>query len=211
MAKSQSGGIDKILANIWEKIVLGVAILITLGLIAMSATSGPNIDITPEQLTQLASRAEQNYANTKPDVIRENESFSAPRYSEVAKRIREAVSSTGYQIVAPFDPPMFEQRKKRGQPPVLPVSDLRAAAGHGAVAGLGDTGSGSVGVGSGYPGYPGSSPTMPTSPYPTATSTYPQMYGESETGYAGYSGYGGYGGPTGPSHGRRWVVVTGII
>lgn len=211
MAKSQSGGIDKILANIWEKIVLGVAILVTLGLIAMSATSGPNIDITPEQLTQLASRAEQNYANTAPDVIRENESFSAPRYSEVAKRIREAVSSTGYQIVAPFDPPMFEQRKKRGQPPVLPVSDLRAAAGHGAVAGLGDTGSGSVGVGSGYPGYPGSSPTMPTSPYPTATSTYPQMYGESETGYAGYSGYGGYGGPTGPSHGRRWVVVTGII
>ncbi|MGQ9505928.1 MAG: hypothetical protein ACUVQG_14250, partial [Thermogutta sp.] len=109
MAKSQSGGFDKILANIWEKIVLGVAIIVTLGLIAMSATSGPKIDITPEQLTQLASRAEQNYKATPPDVIKEMETFTSPRYSEVAKRIREAVSSTGYQIVAPFDPPMFEQ------------------------------------------------------------------------------------------------------
>ncbi len=205
MAKSQSGGIDKILANIWEKIVLGVAILVTLGLIAMSATSGAKIDITPEELTQLASRAEQNYNDTTPDVIKENETFSAPKYSEVAKRIREAVSSTGYQIVAPFDPPMFEQRKKRGQPPLFPVSDLRASAGHGAVAGLGDTGAGTVGAGTAYPGYPGGSPTMPSSTYPTG------MYGESETGYPGYSGYGGYGGVTGPSHGRRWVVVTGII
>jgi hypothetical protein len=212
MAKSQSGGFDKILANIWEKIVLGVAIIVTLGLIALSAGGGPKVDVTPEQLTQLASRAEQNYKATPPDVIKENETFAAPRYSEVAKRIREAVSSTGYQIVAPFDPPMFEQRKKRGQPPVFPVSDLRAAAGHGAVAGLGDTSVGVTGTGTAYPtgtpyptgsaspGYPGGSPTMPS-----------PEYGMSETGYPGYAGYGGYGGPTGPSHGRRWVVVTGII
>jgi hypothetical protein len=206
MAKSQSGGFDKVLANIWEKIVLGVAIIVTLGLIALSVSSSPKVDVTPEQLTQLASRAEQNYKATPPDVLKENETFAAPRYSEVAKRIREAVSSTGYQIVAPFDPPMFEQRKKRGQPPVFPVSDLRAAAGHGAVAGLGDTSVGPTGTGTAYPTgspYPG---------YPGATSTMPSPgYGMSETGYPGYAGYGGYGGPTGPSHGRRWVVVTGII
>ncbi|MGQ9762942.1 MAG: hypothetical protein ACUVQH_13630, partial [Thermogutta sp.] len=69
---------------------------------------------------------------------------------------------------------------------------------------------------------PGGSPTMPTMPPPPppknapgGSPTMPTMptgeYEMSETGYPGYAGYGGYGGTTGPSHGRRWVVVTGII
>lgn len=208
MAKSRSGGIDKLLANIWEKIVLGVAVLITLGLIIMSATGGSPVEVTPEQLTQLASRAEQNYKTTEPKPQVEFQS-----YAKVAQQIREPVSSTGYQIAAPFDPPVFEQRKKRGQPPIFPIRDLRAAAGHGAVAGLAAESTGAMG---GYPGYPGSGSTMPTGAYPSATyyggetsSAYPGS-GYSGSSYPG-SGYSGYGGTTGPSHGRRWVVVTGLI
>ncbi|MBC7353574.1 MAG: hypothetical protein H5U08_14530 [Thermogutta sp.] len=206
MAKKKSGSFDQLLAAVWEKIVLGVAVLITLGLIVMSFMSTPKVDVTPEQLTQLASRAEQNYKSTPPQPTRD-----VPGFAEVAKRIRESVSSTGYQIVVPFDPPLFEQRRKRGQPTVYPVTDLRAAAGHGAVAGLAG---GSAGTPTGYPGtgYPGSTGYPGTSGPPGMMTTMPETYGEEGPGYSGYSGYAGYGGgPTGPSHGRRWVVVTGII
>lgn len=211
MAKGKSPSFDQLLANTWEKIVLGVALLITIGLIALSFTSTPKVDVTPEELTQLASRAEQNYKNTPAQPTRE-----VPGFAEVAKRIRESVSSTGYQIVAPFDPPLFQQRRKRGQPPVFPVVDLRAAAGRGAVAGLASGSVGGTMTGIGYPTGVGSSGALGSGPMtsgPVATMPEPtSMYGEESASYSGYGGYPGYGtGPTGPSHGRRWVVVTGII
>lgn len=211
MAKGKATSFDQLLANIWEKLVLGLALIITIGLIALSFTTTPKVDVTPEELTQLASRAEQNYKMTPAQPTRE-----VPGFAEVAKRIRESVSSTGYQIVAPFDPPLFQQRRKRGQPPVFPVADLRAAAGRGAVAGLASGSVGGTMTGTGYPMGPGPSGILGSGPMtsgPVATMPEPtSMYGEESASYSGYGGYAGYGtGPTGPSHGRRWVVVTGII
>ncbi|GEM_PF-1188416 len=213
MAVTKGKGVQGLLADNWEKIVLAVVVLLALGLVGLSVTRTKGVDLTPEQLVTLASQAEQNYQGTEPTPTRD-----VVGYSAIAARIKESVSSTGYQLVAPFDPPLFAQLEKRGQPEIFRVRDLRASAGHGAVAGA-DPNSRPTTAG-GHPGAVGPSGYGPTGPVgappmpiSTGESPYSSEYGseyasagESAYGMAGYGGYSG-----GVTHGRRWVVVTGLI
>jgi len=211
MAATKGKGAQGLLAENWEKIVLALVVLAALGLVGFSLTGTKAVDLTPEQLTTMASQAEQNFQRTEPIPTRE-----VPGYSEVAKRIKEAVSSTGYQLAAPFDPPLFAQLEKRGQPEVFPVTGLKASAGHGAVAGADPSTLRTTAGPAGYPGAMGSTGYgtaagpmgAPPMPVMTGESAYGSEYGSEASGY-GMAGYGGYSG--GVTHGRRWVVVTGLI
>ncbi|MGQ9607583.1 MAG: hypothetical protein ACUVTW_15430 [Thermogutta sp.] len=206
MAAIRGKGVQGLLSENWEKMVLALVVLAALGLVVMSFTRGRAVDLTPDQLTSMAAQAEQNFQRTEPAPTRE-----VPGYSEVAKRIKEAVSSTGYQLAAPFDPPLFAQLEKRGQPEVFPVTGLKASAGHGAVAGADPATQRTTAGAVGYPGGTGSTGYGSTGPMgapPMPVTTGEDAYGSEYAGY-GMAGYGGYSG--GATHGRRWVVVTGLI
>ncbi|NMC19054.1 MAG: hypothetical protein GYA33_01430, partial [Thermogutta sp.] len=76
MAATKGKGVQGLLAENWEKIVLAVVLAAALGLVAMSLTRTKAVDLTPEQLTTLASQAEQNFQRTEPIPTREVPGYS---------------------------------------------------------------------------------------------------------------------------------------
>lgn len=193
MARGDSGSFQDLLAQNWEKIVLSLTALACVGLVALSLRGGEQADVTPDSLVTLASQAQNNIRNTEPEPTRE-----VRPYSRVASEIRVDVAEGAYTLAKPFDPPVFEPKKKREEPPVFPVVDLRGKGGHSAVP---KPRTASTTTGPGGSGYPGS-------PSPSGSEGYPSEYPGSSSSEYGYSGTGARAGST---EGVRYIVVTGLI
>ncbi len=111
-----------------EKLIFGAAV-IGAGMIAFLAVSKASFDETPEDLQQKALRAKQHVEATNWEDVK----VVGPDYLAAVNQGRTPIDPEDYALNKPFDPQIFASMEKRGLPPVLlPVEQLRGAAGRGA-------------------------------------------------------------------------------
>lgn len=110
-----------------EKLVVGVVGLVFLWcLIRAVSTAGNTVDFSPDQLRADAQSAQQHIEQTQPSVT-----FQPTDYVAIARRIRDKIDDTYYRHPVLWDPPLWERRGLRGEPPVFGLEKIRAVAGNG--------------------------------------------------------------------------------
>ena len=110
-----------------EKLAVGVVGLVFLWCLVRAVTiSGRTVDFTPAQLENEATSAANYIEQTQPD-----ESLQLTDYVAIARRIRDRIDETFYRHEVLWDPPLWERRGLRGEPPVFGLERIRAVAGNG--------------------------------------------------------------------------------
>lgn len=84
---------------------------------------------TPDQLAQAAQRAEQHIEQTEPSETALE--LDAPDYTQIVAVSRTPLKVEPYSHDKPWDPPLWQQRRPRGEPPLFAVQELRGKAGVG--------------------------------------------------------------------------------
>jgi hypothetical protein len=110
-----------------EKIVFGSMVLI-LGLLVYSAMGLESLSFQPDQLAQWAADAERHIQSTPAKSPR-----TPTDYLAVGTRIKTPIEEQLYQTNVVWDQPVFERKELRPGPPLLPLEELRVAAGHGSI------------------------------------------------------------------------------
>lgn len=108
-----------------EKLVFGLMILV-LFLFVYSALGRERLSFTPADLTRESEDADRYIETTEGKSTRE-----VVAYGKKAPDIKAPIEEQHYQHLSLWDPPLFDQKRKRGDPPLFPVEELRAAADRG--------------------------------------------------------------------------------
>lgn len=110
-----------------EKIAVGVVGLVFVWcLIRTVSTAGNTVDFSPEQLRADAQSAQQHIEQATP-----SPEVQPTDYVAIARRIRDKIDDTHYRHPVLWDPPLWERRGLRGEPPVFGLEKIRAVAGNG--------------------------------------------------------------------------------
>ncbi len=109
-----------------EKIVFG-GVIFYFALMVYGALGRDSFDKTPGQLTGAAANAESHMQATPPEA----EDCDAPDFVEIAKISRDPVKVEFYSHSTSWDASLWKQRRKRGEPNLLTVQELRGVAGCG--------------------------------------------------------------------------------
>lgn len=157
--KLDSQSIKEFFIHHTEKIVFGVMVLVLL-LLVYSAMGREGISFQPEELAKWAEDAERHIQSTSAESTR-----TPTDYVRIRDGIKTPIEEQLYQHAVIWDQPLFDSADPRPSPPLLPVEELRVAAGHGGIPKNGTGGmmmeSGMSEMGSGMPGMP-MGPTGPT-------------------------------------------------
>jgi hypothetical protein len=113
-----------------EKFVFG-GVILGLVVLAYGATTVPGRPFEPDDLVNAAQNAQNYIESTEAQAYRDATDFKVTPYSERAKGIRTPIEEDPYKLPTAFNKPIYEQDLKRGEPRVVPVAELRAAADHG--------------------------------------------------------------------------------
>jgi len=111
-----------------EKLVFAVFVIVFVALV-YQALGRDDYPKTPEQLAQAAQRAEQHIEQTEPSDTAEE--MKAPDYTQIVAVSRTPLKVDPYSHDKPWDPPLWQQRRPRGEPPLFAVRELRGEAGMG--------------------------------------------------------------------------------
>ena len=120
-----------------EKILLGLAGLFLLVLLVLGSRSGSDFDAqrAPKDLASLVRKAEDQISRTAWDVYRPQRDRTDRRpLTARAEDALQKVSVDSYPTPVPLKPLIFPPQTKRSDPELLPVRDLAARAGYGAIA-----------------------------------------------------------------------------
>jgi hypothetical protein len=110
-----------------EKVAVGLVGLVFLWCLVRAVTiSGRTVDFTPSELENEAASAANHIEQSQP-----GESSQLTDYLAIAKRIRDKIDETFYRHEVLWDPPLWERRGLRGEPPVFGLERIRAVAGNG--------------------------------------------------------------------------------
>lgn len=109
-----------------EKIGFGVVVVGFL-LIVFKAHGRGSFDRSPQDLIANANNAEKHWKGTPADA-----ELQTIDYNEKVDQIKEDVKASDYPQTTLWSPPLFEERGKRGIPPLLSVQKLRGQGGMGA-------------------------------------------------------------------------------
>lgn len=159
--KFDSQSIQEFFIHHTEKIVFGSMFLVMV-LLVYSAMGREQLSFQPDQLAKWAEDAERHIQSTPPGATRKPVDYLA-----IGNKIKTPIEEQLYQHVAIWDQPLFERKELRPGPPLLPVEELRVAAGHGGIPKNGSGGGGMMmepgmsEMGSGMPGMP-TGPSGPT-------------------------------------------------
>ncbi len=190
--KLSGSSIRDFFVNHVEKMLFGAAILVLL-LLAYGAIGRESINFEPQKLVDESQSAQQFIRDQKPTPVVIEQDIAR----KVQVQIKRPVQVSPYAVEGTLSKPMFRYAEKRREPPLLPVEDLRAEAGVGAVrGGMTSSGSGMMGSMDPMSGMMGG-----------------MMPGTEGGGYMS-DPYGaeGMGGPAGPAgKGVRYVVLTGLL
>lgn len=108
-----------------EKFVLAVIVLCFVTMI-VSALGRERFEKNPEQLEAAAANAEKHWGTTNQAVPDECKSTDYPNIVETTLR---PINEKFYHHPTLLDPPLFESRRLRGEPPLLAVQKLRGIPG----------------------------------------------------------------------------------
>jgi len=108
-----------------EKFVLAVVALCFITMI-VSALGRERFEKTPEQLDVAASNAQKHWEATNQAVPAECKSTD---YPDIVETTLLPVNEKFYRHLTLLDPPLFESRRPRGEPPLLAVQKLRGIPG----------------------------------------------------------------------------------
>ena len=186
--KSKGGGFnfsEFLFLNI-EKILFAVVLVVALWLGVTGMSGYTPLSWQPDALSQAADQADKHIREINLDPQKYNENLFISPYDQKAEWIKVGIKQTSYLTDNKWEPTLFPDKVRRGEPKIFPVVKLRAEPGCGAIA-VRDTRRTTQGM-SGGPG---------------AMS----MSGPSDT--AGGAGYGA--GGTVKTEGKRWIIVTGLI
>ncbi|GAB6166997.1 hypothetical protein JCM19992_29970 [Thermostilla marina] len=192
MAQGDVGGLPSTGPRIGDYAAVGIGVIVCIAFVVMAFMGRADVEVSPDSLASLASQADSNINSTPAQPTRQ-----VYRYSQYAVGINEEVTQGKYTLVKPFEAPLFQPKKKRGEPTVYPVLDLQGKGGHAAVPQRRKTPTGAM---SGPPGYAGGEEEYTGGE---------EGYGEEA--YEGYPGYGGMGVAGQQTEGVRYVVLTGLI
>ncbi|RMF91558.1 MAG: hypothetical protein D6741_15985 [Planctomycetota bacterium] len=193
MAQGDVGGLPSTGPRIGDYVAVGIGVVVCIAFVVMAFMGRAEVELSPDSLASLASQADSNINNTPAQPTRQ-----VYRYSQYAAGINEEVTQGKYTLTKPFEAPLFQPKKKRGEPTVYPVLDLQGKGGHAAVPQRRKTPTAGF---SGPPGYAGGGEEEYTGGE--------EAYGEEA--YEGYPGYGGMGVAGQATEGVRYVVLTGLI
>jgi hypothetical protein len=118
-----------------EKAVFGGAIAFLM-LFVYQAFGRSVFPFTPEELTKISENVKLAIKNSDATATRQS-----PNYPMIATRIRLPIESRPYELKIPWDLPVFPTPKTRPSLDARPITELRAASGHGQVTSTGDRGS----------------------------------------------------------------------
>ena len=191
-AKSKGGGFnikEFFFLNI-EKMFLVVALLIALWLGATGMSGYTPLSWQPDALSQAADNADKHIRDNNLEPQKFDEKLFISPYDQKADWIKVGIKQTSYLTENKWEPTLFPDKIRRGEPKIFPVTKLRAEPGCGAISIRDTTRSSAQSMSTG-------SPTM-----------------SSSTG-GGYPGSSASGGPTTSGsaklEGKRWIIVTGLI
>ncbi len=126
--KFDVSSVKKWLMEHGEKVAFGVMAVVFL-LFTYSALRQEVLDDTkqPEALKKMANQVQSHVAGSTWDQSREG--LQLVDYDKRAQR--ELISDKSFPLSVPFNNPLADEKTKRGMPQLLPVEDLRVAAGTG--------------------------------------------------------------------------------
>ncbi|MEN6407207.1 MAG: hypothetical protein ABFC77_12135 [Thermoguttaceae bacterium] len=133
----QKALLDFLLQHV-EKIALGVFVLVFLLMVYGSLTSATRFKKTPEQLQSQASNSRREIEATSSTAT----GLVSADYAAQATRSRNPIAAKPYATVNVWDPAVFATRRRRGEPPLLTVQQLRGTAGLGPFRGVATSTSG---------------------------------------------------------------------
>jgi hypothetical protein len=110
-----------------EKVAVGFVGLVFLWCFVRAVSiSGRTVDFSPEQLRSEAQSALEHIEQGTP-----GEPIQITDYVAIARRIRDRIDETFYRHEVLWDPPLWERKGMRGEPPVFGLEKIRAVAGNG--------------------------------------------------------------------------------
>ncbi len=126
-AKMDPEAMKEFALNHAEKAIFAIFVLVFCGMIWSSALYLKGISMKPEELTQMSTRAQARIDETRVVTI------PIEDYSKLAVVATEPTDPKYLQLSVLWSSPLWQDRKKREQPLVFPVEDVRVVSGRGKV------------------------------------------------------------------------------
>lgn len=129
-----SGGIKQFFLRHGEKLMLGVFVVV-FGLMCWSFIKVEKYDKQPQDLLSKVTQVEQKIESSEPKPAMQEAGavLPEPAFTQQIQELgRDKIDAANYRLIA-WNYPLFDRKTRRGQPELLPVSDLQVAANHGAL------------------------------------------------------------------------------